>query len=103
MHCLEQSLKACVVAKELDMPINVELGCFAGYSDAFESQYPDFSEYTDEELGIDYPKYSDGRRKAWQDMDIDEVCLVLRGYGKFMATEIAKTGCTVTVWDRTTP
>lgn len=54
IHCLEESLKACQVAADLNMPINVEVGCFSTYSDAFESQYPDFGEYTDEELGITY-------------------------------------------------
>lgn len=36
MHCLEESKKVCLLAKELGMPINVELGCFEAYSDAFE-------------------------------------------------------------------
>ena len=99
MHCLSESLKACEVAAELNMPINVEVGCFAAYSDAFESQYPDFSEYTDEELGITYPKAKDGKRKEWKDMSIEEICLVLRGYGKYLATEILKTGADVPIWD----
>ena len=99
MHCLEQSLKACDVAAALDMPINVELGCFAGYSDAFESQYPIFDEYTDEELGITYPKNENGERKTWDEMTIEEICLVLKGYGKFVASEIRATGANVEVWD----
>lgn len=99
MHCLEESLKACEVAASLDMPINVEVGCFAAYSDAFESQYPDFHEYGDEELGITYPTYSNGKRKEWQDMTIDEICLVLRAYGKFLANEVKATGANVEVWD----
>ena len=99
MHCLEQSLKACEVAAELGMPINVELGCFAGYSDAFESQYPDFSEYSDEDLGIEYPNVN-GTRKEWKDMTIEEICLVLEAYGKFVATTIKnETGANVEIWD----
>ena len=101
MHCLDESLKACYVAAdpEVDRPINVELGCFAAYSDAFESQYPDFSEYSDEELGIVYPTDANGKRKEWADMNIDEICAVLTGYGRFVAREIQKTGCTVNYWD----
>ena len=97
MHCLEQSLKACKVAVQLGMPINVELGCFAGYSDAFESQYPDFGEYP--ELDYVYPTDNDGNRKAWADMTIDEICVVLEAYGKLVATEIKATGANVEIWD----
>ena len=99
MHCLSESLKACQVAAELDMPINVEVGCFGAYSDAFESQYPDFSEYTDAELGITYPTDKNGKRKEWQDMTIEEICLVLKAYGKFLATQIKSTGANVEIWD----
>ena len=100
MHCLDESLKACAVAAELNMRINVEVGCFAAYSDAFESQYPDFSEYADEELGIVYPKDNSGNRKAWKDMSIEEICLVLKGYGRFLATTIkTETGANVEIWD----
>ena len=100
MHCLDESLKACQVAAELNMPINVEVGCFAAYSDAFESQYPDFSEYTDAELGITYPTDKNGNRKEWKDMSIEEICLVLRGYGRFVATTIKnETGANVEIWD----
>ena len=94
MHCLEESKKACRVAVELGMPINVELGCFAGYSDAFESQYPDFSEYPE----IDYPT-ENGKRKEWKDMNIDEICSVLQQYGKLVATEINALGTDVQYWD----
>lgn len=97
MHCLEQSLKACEVASELGMPINVEVGCFAGYSDAFESQYPDFSEYP--ELDSVYPKDKNGERKEWKDMTIEEICLVLKAYGFLLATEIKTTGANVEIWD----
>ena len=97
MHCLEQSLKACEVAAELNMPINVEVGCFAGYSDAFESQYPDFSEYP--ELDSVYPKDNNGKRKEWQDMSIEEICAVLKAYGKLLATEVKSTGANVEIWD----
>ena len=89
MHCLEESKKVCALAAELGMPINVELGCFAAYSDAIESQYPDFSEYPE----IDYPVYDDGRDQEWKDMSLDEICYVLNQYGKLVATEIKALGC----------
>ena len=95
MHCLEESKKVCQVAAELNMPINVELGCFAAYSDAFESQYPNFSEYPE----INYPKDNNGNNKAWADLSLDEMCSVLRQYGKLVATEIKALGCNVEVWD----
>ena len=99
MHCLEESLKACDVAVQLDMPINVELGCFAAYSDAFESQYPDFSEYSEEDLGVTYPKDKKGNRKAWKNMSLDEMCLVLKGYARFVAKTIKERGTKVEYWD----
>lgn len=99
MHCLQESLKACEAAVALNMPINVELGCFAAYSDAFESQYPDFSEYRDAELGIEYPKDKNGARKEWKDMSLDEIKTVLRAYAKLVATEIKATGANVEIWD----
>lgn len=99
MHCLDESLKACNVSVELGMPINVELGCFAAYSDAFESQYPDFSEYTEQELGITYPKDADGNRKEWKEMDIAEIKTVLRAYGTYVAAQIHATGADVQIWD----
>ncbi|MBO4534837.1 MAG: glycosyl hydrolase 53 family protein [Clostridia bacterium] len=99
MHCLDESMKAVTTAVELGMPINVELGCFAAYSDAFESQAPIFDEYFEEELGIVYPKDASGNRKAWSAMSIEEICLVLKGYGRFVATQIRATGARVEVWD----
>ena len=95
MHCLEESKKVCQVAAELNMPINVELGCFATYSDAFESQYPDFSEYSE----INYPLDKNGNPKAWENMSLEEMCSVLRQYGKLVASEIAEIGCEVNYWD----
>ncbi|MBR4800755.1 MAG: glycosyl hydrolase 53 family protein [Clostridia bacterium] len=103
MHCLEESLKACAVAKQISdergevLPINVELGVFEGYSDAFESQYPVFDEYP--ELDGVYPKDANGKRKAWDTMSLDEICAVLRAYGTLVANEIKATGATVEIWD----
>lgn len=91
MHCLEESKKVCALAAELGMPINVELGCFAAYSDAFESQYPDFSECPE----IDYPTDKNGNAKEWKDMELDEICSVLNQYGKLVAYEIKALGCEV--------
>lgn len=95
MHCLEESKKVCALAAELGMPINVELGCFAAYSDAFESQYPDFREYPE----LDYPTYDNGQDKEWKDMNIEEICYVLKQYGKLVASEINALGCNVEYWD----
>ena len=95
MHCLAESKKVCALAAELNMPINVELGCFATYSDAFESQYPDFSEYPE----IDYPTDGQGRRKEWKDLSIEEICSVLHQYGRLVATEIHDLGANVEIWD----
>ena len=97
MHCLEESKKACVAAVELGMPINVELGVFEGYSDAFESQYPKFDEYP--ELDGIYPVDGNGNRKAWSELSLDEICKVLKAYGKLVATEIHDLGAHVEIWD----
>ena len=95
MHCLEESKKICAVAAELGMPINVELGCFAAYSDAFESQYPNFSEYPE----ISYPKDGNGNNKDWAELSLDEMCSVSKQYGKLVAYEIHALGCNVEYWD----
>ena len=97
MHCLEESKKAVNAAVALGMPINVELGVFEGYSDAFESQYPVFDEYP--ELDSVYPKDKNGNRKAWKDMSLDEICAVLREYGKLVAGELHALGANVEIWD----
>lgn len=95
MHCLEESKKVCALAAELGMPINVELGCFKAYSDAFESQYPTFDEYPE----IDYPVDEEGKDKEWKDMSLNEICSVLRQYGRLVASEIREIGCEVEYWD----
>ena len=92
---LEESKKVCALAAELGMPINVELGCFKAYSDAFESQYPTFDEYPE----IDYPVDEEGKDKEWKDMSLDEICSVLRQYGRLVASEIREIGCEVEYWD----
>ncbi len=97
MHCLEESKKAVNAAVALGMPINVELGVFEGYSDAFESQYPVFDEYP--ELDSVYPKDGSGNRKAWQDLSLEEICAVLKAYGRLVATEIHDLGANVEYWD----
>ena len=97
MHCLEESKKAVNAAVALGMPINVELGVFEGYSDAFESQYPVFDEYP--ELDSVYPKDSNGNRKAWENMSLDEICAVLKAYGRLVATELNAVGANIEIWD----
>ena len=97
MHCLEESKKACQTAVALGMPINVELGVFEGYSDAFESQYPNFDQYP--ELDSVYPKDGNGNRKDWSELSLEEICAVLKVYGKLVATEIHDLGANVEIWD----
>lgn len=89
LHNLEISKKVCGLAAKLDIPINVEVGCFYTYADGFESQYPDFSDYSE----ITQPD------KAWADMSLDEMKDVLYQYGRLLAGEIKETGCDVNIWD----
>ncbi|WP_313072278.1 glycosyl hydrolase 53 family protein [Lacrimispora sp.] len=90
-HTLQQGLELCEMAAKLNIPINPEIMCAYTYMDMDKQQAPDFKEYPD--------IYSLQHGKSWDELSIDEMCVVLEAYGKFVATEIIKTGCTVENWN----
>lgn len=88
---LEQGLELCRLAAKLNIPMNPELMCAYTYMDMDTQQAPDFREYPE--------VYKLQNGKQWEDLTLNEMCKVLGAYGKSVATEILKTGCTVKCWD----
>lgn len=91
VHTLEQGLALCKLAAELDIPINPEIMCAYTYMDMEKQQAPRFEEYPE--------IYALQHGKAWEELTLDEINTVLKAYGKFVATEILSTGCTVNCWN----
>lgn len=90
-HTLEQGLELCEMAAKLDIPINPEIMCAYTYMDMDKQQAPNFEEYPE--------IYSLQNGKSWEELSLDEMSVVLEAYGKFVAIEILKTGCTVENWN----
>lgn len=90
-HTLQQGLELCKLAAELKIPINPEIMCAYTYMDMDTQQEPRFEEYPD--------IYKLQKGKKWAELTLDEMCTVLQAYGKFIATEILKTGCAVDNWN----
>ena len=88
---LEQGLKLCRIAAELGMPINPEIMCAYTYMDMSTQQSPNFEEYPE--------IYALQHGKAWEELNLDEICTVLKAYGQFIAESILQTGCTVNNWN----
>ena len=64
--------------------------CAYTYMDMEKQQAPRFDEYP--ELLV----LQNG--KDWSELSLDEINVVLKAYGKFLAKEILNTGCTVESW-----
>jgi hypothetical protein len=90
-HTLEQGLELCKMAAKLNIPINPEIMCAYTYMDMDRQQAPDFKEYPE--------IYALQNGKAWEDLSLEEMQVVLKAYGTFVATEILNTGCTVENWN----
>ena len=88
---LEQCLALCRIAAELGMPINPEIMCAYTYMDMGTQQAPNFEEYPE--------IYALQRGKAWEELNLGEICAVLKAYGQFVAESILATGCTVSNWN----
>lgn len=88
---LEHSLALCRIAAELGVPINPEIMCAYTYMDMSTQQAPNFEEYPE--------IFALQRGKAWEELDLDEICTVLKAYGQFVAESILQTGCTVSNWN----
>ena len=88
---LEHGLRLCRIAAELGVPMNPEIMCAYTYMDMSTQQAPNFEEYPD--------IYALQHGKAWEELDLDEICTVLKAYGQFVAKSILQTGCTVNNWN----
>ena len=91
IHTFDQAIELCKIAKELNIPINPEVMLAYTYMDMEKQQAPRFNEYPD------IYKLQNG--KDWSDLPLDEIIIVLKAYGKFLAKEILKTGCSVNNWN----
>ncbi|MBO4480928.1 MAG: glycosyl hydrolase 53 family protein [Bacteroidales bacterium] len=91
VHTFDQAIQLCQIAAELDVPINPEIMCAYTYMDMMESQGPRFEEYPE--------IYALQNGKAWSELSLDEICIVLEAYGEFVAESILNTGCTVNNWN----
>ena len=65
--------------------------CAYTYMDMEKQQAPKFH---------DYPEiYKLQNNKDWSELTLNEIVIVLKAYGKFLATNILDTGCTVNNWN----
>ena len=91
VHTFDQGIQLCKIAAALEIPINPEIMCAYTYMDMDGVQAPRFEEYPE--------IYALQNGKAWAELSLDEICVVLEAYGAFLAEEILKTGCTVNNWN----
>lgn len=91
VHTFDQAIELCKIAKELNIPINPEVMLAFTYMDMEKQQAPRFNEYPE------IYKLQNG--KDWSELSLDEINIVLKAYGKFLAKEILKIGCTVNNWN----
>lgn len=90
-HTLQQGLELAQLAAKLNIPLNPEIMGAYTYMDMDRQQAPNFEEYPE--------IYALQNGKAWEELTLDEMSVVLKAYGKFVATEILKTGATVENWN----
>ena len=91
VHTFDQAIELCKIAAKLNIPINPEVMCAYTYMDMEKQQAPKFNEYPE------IYKLQDG--KDWSELSLNEMVIVLKEYGKFLATQILNTGCTVNNWN----
>ena len=91
VHTFDQAISLCQIAAELNIPINPEIMCAYTYMDMMDSQGPRFEEYPE------FYVLQNGKR--WEELSLDEICVVLEAYGAFVAEAILSTGCTVNNWN----
>ena len=87
IHTLEDGLAHCQIAARLGIPMNPEIMCAYTYMDVGEQQAPDFREYPE--------IYELQKGKAWGQLTLEEMAVVLEAYGDWIGGQIAATGCTV--------
>ena len=91
VHTFDQAMELCKLAAKLNIPINPEVMCAYTYMDMETQQAPRFDEYPE--------IYELQNGKDWTALSLDEIDVVLKAYGKFLAKEILQTGCTVNNWN----
>ncbi|ORX85598.1 glycoside hydrolase [Anaeromyces robustus] len=91
VHTFDQAIELCRIAAKLNIPINPEVMCAYTYMDMEKQQAPRFNEYPE--------IYELQKGKDWSELSLDEIVVVLKEYGKFIATEILNTNCTVNNWN----
>ena len=91
VHTFDQAIELCKLAAKLNIPINPEVMCAYTYMDMEKQQAPRFDEYPE--------LYALQNGKEWSELSLDEINIVLKAYGKFLAKEILQTGCTVENWN----
>ena len=91
VHTFDQAIELCKIAKELNIPINPEVMLAYTYMDMEKQQAPRFNEYPD--------IYKLQKGKNWSELSLEEIIIILKAYGNFLAKEILKTGCKVNNWN----
>lgn len=88
---LEETLSICKLAADLNVPINPEVMCAFDYMDMDRQEAPCFEEYPE--------IYALQNGKAYEELNLEEMCVVLKAYGHYLAKGILETGCTVNNWN----
>ena len=77
IHTFDQAIELCKIAAKLNIPINPEVMCAYTYMDMEKQQAPKFH---------DYPEiYKLQNNKDWSELTLNEIVIVLKAYGKFLA------------------
>lgn len=108
VHTLDQAIAQCTIAANLNIPINPELMLAPIYMDMERQETPIISEDGTTKLLKDfyYPElyaipefYNIMHGRNWEDLNLGEMCKVLKLYSKFVAGELLATGCTINNWN----
>ena len=91
VHTFDQVIKTCKLAASLNIPINPEVMCAYTYMDMDKAQAPRFEEYPE--------IYALQNGKKWEELSLEEICIVLEAYGEFVGRAILATGCMVNDWN----
>ena len=82
------TLERAKIARSLNLPLNPEFLLCSSYGDVSRQPPPDFRDFPEVKLV-----------KPWLELSVDQMCDVLRVYGKRVARELLDTGVHVNVWD----
>ncbi len=83
-----RAIERATLAKNLDMPLNPELGLWAVYGDIRDQPSPDFSDYPSIQLPA-----------PWSSLSLGQMESALEHYGALAAQQILSTGVRVNYWD----